>query len=1008
MQDAVDRARVSDEGSGAGWGVDEVVERLCRATARALGAPAVALTTLHGDSEVIAAGTGLRSPLATGQELRITRTLLGDTDGADLRPVVVEDTRQTSTQAFSPLAESGVSALLAIPLISAAGEATGALLALDYKPRAWSEQERAIVADLAIAIGRWNERRREAIPVQAALKAPEPHVAPIGALFQDIIERPLVGIFTVDEGSIGYANPMLLEMLGYTLEEMRSVELAHVLTPQDYECVERQLRDQPGAPAQLRFCTSLRRKDGGTAYVEVHVGRLQIESRTVVAGAVLEISEMVRERAELNDREARLQRVFDDNLAGAVIAGPGGRIVACNREFARVAGFASPESALGIELSALEKKPGGFARLLERLQTAGGAVCEEIEFVRRDGAEARVLAKLSTTLDAENHPLEIRANVIDVTQRSRAEDALRRSDERLRMVELATNDVLWDCDVATGTVTWSGAAAKLFRYRTRDLDRSFHWHIEHIHADDRERVVRGLDRLISGADDTWSDEYRFLRGDHSYATVFDRAYVVRNGRHEPIRIIGWMLDVTERKRAENAHRLLANASSILESTLDVDATVRSFARLCVPTLADACVIDLVEEDGTLRRAAAAGAAPATDNTFSRNIGASSAADALTSPALEAVRTGEPVFVPEAKSKGSDPTRRVQPDLADGPQAWVALPLTARGRTLGAATLAMVGATRRFTPMDLMMAHELAYRAALALDNARLYQTAQSAIETRDEVLRVISHDLREPLNTIVASLALLATTVRERREDARRWLSAIQRSADQMNALIGDLLDATNMEAKRFLVTTARQGAGSFLSEACDLLRPLAEARDIAFDCQVEEDLPVVSIDSKQLLRVLSNLVGNATKFTPVGGKIRITGARVQGELRVSVQDTGPGIPRGKLERVFERFWQAAFADRRGAGLGLTIAKGIIEAHGGRIWVESTEGKGSTFYFTLPEAKPAGDEPVASAAERASRQPGDEATPASQPAIAAGDEAVPYSGPVLESPGDNRVKEDIP
>ncbi|MGH7556055.1 MAG: GAF domain-containing sensor histidine kinase, partial [Longimicrobiales bacterium] len=491
----------------------------------------------------------------------------------------------------------------------------------------------------------------------------------------------------------------------------------------------------------------------------------------------------------------------------------------------------------------------------------------------------------------------------------------------------------------------------------------------------------------------------------SYATVFDRAYVVRNGRHEPIRVIGWMLDVTERKRAENAHRLLANASSILESTLDVDATVRGFARLCVPTLADACVIDLVEEDGTLRRAASAGAAPAGDSTFSRSVLSGSAADALTSPALEAVRTGEPVFVPEAKSTSSDAGSRVQADAADGPQAWVALPLTARGRTLGAATLARVGSTRRFTPMDLLMAHELAYRAALALDNARLYQTARSAIETRDEVLRVISHDLREPLNTIVASLALLASTVRERREDARRWLSAIQRSADQMNALIGDLLDATNMEAKRFLVTTARQGAGPFLREACDLLRPLAEARDIAFDCQVEEDLPVVSIDSKQLLRVLSNLVGNATKFTPIGGKIRITGARVQGELRVSVQDTGPGIPRGKLERVFERFWQAAFADRRGAGLGLTIAKGIIEAHGGRIWVESTEGKGSTFHFTLPEAKPAGEEQDASAAERASRQPENDA-PANKPAIAAGDEDTPGSGPVLDSPGNNRVKED--
>ncbi|MGH7552730.1 MAG: GAF domain-containing protein, partial [Longimicrobiales bacterium] len=286
MQDAVDRARVSDEGSGAGWGVDEVVERLCRATARALGAPAVALTALHGDSEVIASGTGLRAPLAAGQELRITRTLLSDTNGADLRPVVVEDTRRASATAFSQLAESGIRALLAVPLIDAASEPIGALVALDYGPRIWNEEQRAILADLAIAISRWNDRRRDVIPLPAALKTAEPS-API-APFQDIIERPLVGIFTVDQGRIGYANPMLLEILGYTLEEMRSVELTHVLSAQDYECVERQLHDQTGALAQLRFCTALRRKDGGTAHVEVRVGRVQIESRTVVAGAVVE------------------------------------------------------------------------------------------------------------------------------------------------------------------------------------------------------------------------------------------------------------------------------------------------------------------------------------------------------------------------------------------------------------------------------------------------------------------------------------------------------------------------------------------------------------------------------------------------------------------------------------------------------------------------------------------------------------------------------------------------
>ncbi len=950
MQDAVDRARVSDEGSGAGWGADEVMERLCRVTARALGAPAVALTAIRGESEVIVTGAGLQPPLLTGRELRLTRMLLTKTDGADLRPVVVVDTREASRHDFSALVEAGVGAFILVPLSSSVDDPIGAVVVIDHVPRNWSEAERELMVEVSFTLSRWSAWQAEKRQYQAALTASDLTSASRNR-FQDIIERPLVGIFTADAGRVDYANPMLLEMLGFSLEDMQSDERAQILPRQVYECLDRQLRDESGGPSEIRFCTVLGRKDGRTVYAEIRVGRLQLDARPVVAGAVFDITEMVLERAELIDREAMLRRVFEEGLAGDVIADPDGRIVACNPEFARIAGFDSVGAAVGMSLSSLEARPGGFTRFLEGLTTSGGAVCKEVDFVRRDGVEARLLAKVSATADASGQPLEIRANVVDITQRSHTEDALRRSHERLRLVELATNDVLWDWDVPSGTVTWSGAAAKLFRYRTRDLKRSFHWHTEHIHGDDRERVVRGLDRMISGVDDTWSDEYRFLRGDNSYATVFDRAYVVRNGRHEPVRVIGWMLDVTERKRAENAHRLLANASSILESTLDVAATVRSFARLCVPTLADACVIDLVEEDGTLRRAASVGAVPGEHGSSESED--QSATDALTAPALEAVRTGEPVFVPEAQVPVAGMgVRRGLAGRTESPQAWVALPLTARGRTLGAATLAMIGSGRRFTPMDLLMAHELAHRAALALDNARLYQTAQSALDTRDEVLRVISHDLREPLNTIVASLALLTTTVHERREDARRWLSSIQRSAEQMNALIGDLLDATNIEAKRFVVTPARQRASTFLNEASDLLRPLAEAKGITFECHIERDLPAILIDVKQLLRVLSNLVGNAIKFTPAGGRIRITGARVQGELRVSIQDSGPGIPSNKLERVFERFWQAAFGDRRGAGLGLTIARGIIEAHGGRIWAESAVGKGSTFHFTLPVPDP--------------------------------------------------------
>ncbi|MGH7573538.1 MAG: ATP-binding protein [Longimicrobiales bacterium] len=769
-----------------------------------------------------------------------------------------------------------------------------------------------------------------------------------------VLERSLVGLFALDNERVTYANEFLRDLLGYDEQDVPTLDVAELISPQDAVVLARQFTGTD-ALDRVRFCTPLRRKDGGVEYVEIRASHMEVDGRSLVTGIIIDITEMVRGRVELNDHAARLRRVFDDGLAGIVVADAEGRITSANPEFLRLAGFGSLEETIGTPIESLELEPGGFRRLLERVKSAGGVTCDEIDLLRRDGEAARVLAKLSATTDPDEGLLELRASLLDITERARTEGILRRSHERLRLIELATKDVIWDWNVTTGQIKWSGAAAKLFRYRSDEVKRSINWHLEHIHLEDRERVVRGIDRLISGVEDSWSDEYRFLRGDSSYASVFDRAFVVRNGRNEPVRVIGWMLDVTERKRAETAHRLLANASTVLETTLDADVTAHNFVRLCVPDLADVCTLDFVTDDHTIRPAAALATRPGPDGVIHPGALPEDSANVLREAADEAVRLGESVFVPSRHKANGRRRERVHrrrdpktDPSEDRPRSLLALPLIARGRVLGVATLAMTHSRRRFTPMDLLLTDQLAQRAAAALDNARLYQTAQGALDARDEILRVISHDLREPLNTIVAAVELVSNTVRERREESRRWLTAIERSADQMNALIDDLLDSANIEAKRFSIATEPKNAREFLREATDLLRPLAEARKIRFESHIDSNVPVVEMDEKQLMRVLSNVVGNAIKFTPSGGTIRIRGEGDDEELRVSVEDSGPGIPEAKREHIFERFWKGESGDRRGAGLGLSIAKGIIDAHGGRIWAESKNGGGSRFTFTLP------------------------------------------------------------
>jgi signal transduction histidine kinase len=318
-----------------------------------------------------------------------------------------------------------------------------------------------------------------------------------------------------------------------------------------------------------------------------------------------------------------------------------------------------------------------------------------------------------------------------------------------------------------------------------------------------------------------------------------------------------------------------------------------------------------------------------------------------------------------------------------------VPVEARGRILGAATFGVSDQRRRFGPLDLLTARDLARRAGLALDNGILYETARRAVLARNEVLGIVSHDLRVPVNTMMATLELLGDTVPERRAEVRRWLDVLHRATDQMKALIDDLLDATRMESERFTVERAPESAAVLIGQACEMMQPVAAVKQVLLECGAEQALDKVSLDGLQILRVLGNLIGNAIKFSSAGGKIRVRAESRAGELWVSVQDEGPGIPADDLPKVFDRFWKGRSDDRRGAGLGLTIAKGIVEAHGGRIWVESEEGEGSTFTFALPLDAPAAEHTAAEAALRATPAAYTAASTSAAPAAPAASTAPP-------------------
>jgi signal transduction histidine kinase len=383
------------------------------------------------------------------------------------------------------------------------------------------------------------------------------------------------------------------------------------------------------------------------------------------------------------------------------------------------------------------------------------------------------------------------------------------------------------------------------------------------------------------------------------------------------------------------------------------------AHLAVPDMADWCLVDALEQEAWVHRVAAS----CLDPTQEQQARALPQRQQLRTDApiglLRVLHTGEPELVPAVtdsllRAAAAEPHHPTLLTLLQA-RSYMIVPLRARGNTLGAVTFVASHSGRRYGPEDLALAEDLCQRASLAIDNARLFGESRRATRAREDLLAVVSHDLRNPLSVVQLGAALL---LRDRPGVARdehvvKHATRMRDAADRALRLISDLLDWGRLEAGgRLPLELGVEPASALVTDAVEGVRALAEANRLHLTLELPEELPLVRCDRTRVLQVLGNLLGNAVKFTQEGGRVT-AGARVQGsEVRFHVKDTGKGIPPEQLPYIFDRYWQAKDTASRGAGLGLAIAKGLVEAHGGRIWAESAPGQGSTFHFSLPTARP--------------------------------------------------------
>jgi signal transduction histidine kinase/CheY-like chemotaxis protein len=412
--------------------------------------------------------------------------------------------------------------------------------------------------------------------------------------------------------------------------------------------------------------------------------------------------------------------------------------------------------------------------------------------------------------------------------------------------------------------------------------------------------------------------------------------------------------------AERRAVLLGEASHLLGSSLDSSTTLSTLARYLVPAMADYCGIALVGEDGVPEIRGVAHADPALEPRLRVRLPQARPGADEHNLLVRALTGGEPVLLEEVDG---DALPEAAATLSDGedlvalrPRSLIHVPLQTSQEVAGAMMLIRSDGRPSFTSEDLRLAQELARRASLAVENARLFHAAQVALRERDQVLAVVAHDLRNPLSTVTMGSGMLLSSLPEQEHASDlKYVGMIQRAANRMEKLIQDLLDATRLESGKLRIEPRPESLALVLSEALEMHRLAATAEGIELRQDTSNALPPVLIDSARVQQVLSNLLGNALKFTPPGGEITVR-ARHHGERMcvVSISDTGPGIPPEQLQHIFGRFWQAQRNDRRGIGLGLAIAKGIVEAHGGEIWADSHLGSGSDFCFTLPYAAPPG------------------------------------------------------
>ncbi|GAB4381728.1 MAG: hypothetical protein Kow00121_40960 [Elainellaceae cyanobacterium] len=544
----------------------------------------------------------------------------------------------------------------------------------------------------------------------------------------------------------------------------------------------------------------------------------------------------------------------------------------------------------------------------------------------------------------------------DVTERRLAEEALRTSEERFQLIVHATNDTVWDWDLLTNQLWWNEGIETLFGYTPDQIGQGVDWWYERIHPQDREQVVTSIHAIIHQGQHSWASEYRYLRADGTYAYVFDRGYVIHSPENKPVRMLGGMTDITDRKLAqEELERQNRRAQLFAEVTLKIRQSLQlqeilqtSVTEVQKILIADRVLVYRLWADGT-----GSGVAEEVLPGLPKVLGRTFPDEVFPEQAREFYLQGGIRSITNVEDD-----RKIPPCLVKFVQqfkvkAKLVVPILTKAELWGLLIAHQCDSPRQWTDFEINLLQQLANQIGIALTQAQLLE---QETRQRQELARsnaelqqfayIASHDLQEPLRMVTSYLQLLERRYRGQLDaDADDFIHYAVDGATRMKTLINDLL----------LYSRVGTHGKPFEQVDCTvaLKRAIANLKIAIEESNATvtyEPLPQVVGDSGQLVQLFQNLVANAIKFQGAAAAVVQIRAEQQGQFWCfSVQDNGIGIEPEYAERIFVIFQRLhKRIEYPGTGIGLAVCKKIVERHGGQIWVQSEPGKGATFFFTLP------------------------------------------------------------